>query len=141
MSYALARWAGLLVAVLSAVSLVPVLSPLGPAQALTTFSPHGGQGSADDTDMCPSGTFLVGLSVRSGAVVDQMALVCAPVDPNTGATGLQTDVLPPRGGTGGNPSRATCLPGFIRSWFHAPNGSPGPTGPALHLRLCFHHEH
>jgi len=103
-------------ALLFAISLL-VLSPFSPAHALTTFQPHGGQGSADDTDKCPTGTFLVGLSVRSGAVVDQMSLVCASIDPNTGATGLQQDVLPPRGGTGGNPSRATCLPGFIAHGF------------------------
>jgi hypothetical protein len=85
----------------------------GSVSAATEFPPHGGQGDADVKDKCPPGEFLVGLSVRSGSWVDQMALTCASVDTTTGATGLPKDVLPPRGGNGGSPSSKTCLPGFI----------------------------
>jgi uncharacterized protein YkwD len=81
--------------------------------AATEFPPHGGQGDVDVKDNCPPGQFLVGLSVRSGAIIDQMALTCAGVDTNTGATGPANDILPPSGGNGGNPSSKTCLPGFI----------------------------
>jgi uncharacterized protein YkwD len=108
-----ARWNAGVLAALSLLTLLSLLISSGPGRALTTFPPHGGSGDADVTDKCPTGQFLVGLSIRSGSWVDQMALTCAGVDPNTGATGLPKDVLPPRGGTGGGPSAKTCLPGFI----------------------------
>lgn len=85
----------------------------GPVSAATEFPPHGGQGDADVKDKCLPGEFLVGLSVRSGSWVDQMALTCASVNTTTGQTGPQNDVLPPRGGNGGSPSSKMCLPGFI----------------------------
>ncbi len=113
MSHARSRWDGSAIAALCLVAIVGILAQTGLAYAITMFPPHGGVGDADVTDKCPGGQYLIGLRIRSGSWVDQMALTCAPVDPGTGATGLATDVLPPRGGTGGNESSGTCLPGFI----------------------------
>jgi hypothetical protein len=83
-----------------------------PAAAFTAFPPFGGQGDQDKTDKCPPGKYLVGLNLRSGSWVDQIALTCASVDSSTGATGLE-EVLPARGGGGGHPSSGKCRPGFI----------------------------
>jgi hypothetical protein len=89
-----------------------VLSHIDHALASTQFPPFGGQGDHDVTDRCASGEYLVGLEIRSGSWVDKMALVCAPVDPNTGATGAST-TLQGRGGEGGGVGGGKCLTGFI----------------------------
>lgn len=113
MSNARSIWNGSALVALVVFSLFSLILYSGEARAFVAFPPFGGVGDHDVTDNCPSGQILVGLSLRSGAWVDQIALTCAPVDPATGATGLAKDVLPARGGTGGGPSSGTCLPGFV----------------------------
>lgn len=76
------------------------------------FAPFGAGGDRQDTDRCPDKQFLTGLTVKSGLWVDQIALVCSPLDSNgsTGAVWLG----PARGGNGGGaPVRTTCAPNEV----------------------------
>ena len=50
---------------------------LAPTQV---FQPYGGVGDASFDDRCPAGQYLVGLRVRSGLWLDQMAISCAPIN-------------------------------------------------------------
>jgi hypothetical protein len=54
--------------------------------AAKDFPPVGGAGDYTFGALCPANQFLVGLTVKSGAWVDQMAIICAPVNPD-GSTG------------------------------------------------------
>ena len=70
------------------------------------------------TQLCPTCEVVVGFSGRSGAALDQVAFVCAPLvisDSDAGsvlAVGLQT-TLTPAGGDGGTPYDVACLPGQV----------------------------
>src|SRR5882672_1271222 len=50
--------------------------------AAKDFPAVGGGGDASFRDPCPANQFLVGLTVKSGAWVDRMSIVCAPVNPD-----------------------------------------------------------
>jgi uncharacterized protein YkwD len=80
--------------------------------AATEFPPIGGAGDASFHDVCPANQFLVGLTVKSGAWVDRMAIVCAPVNPD-GSTGSHWNGPNRGGGGGGAPTTKTCAPGQI----------------------------
>jgi hypothetical protein len=81
--------------------------------AAKEFPPFGDRGDAQATDHCKPGTFLIGLKVRSGDWVDQIEMICAPLD-NHGSTAGPRNEGPVRGGNGGgNPVETTCGPGEI----------------------------
>ena len=68
--------------------------------AAKDFPAVGGGGDASFRDPCPANQFLVGLTVKSGAWVDRMSIVCASVNPD-GSTGSPPYHGPNRGGEGG----------------------------------------
>jgi hypothetical protein len=81
--------------------------------AAKEFPPFGDRGDAQATDHCKPGTFLIGLKVRSGDWVDQIEMICAPLD-NYGSTAGPRNQGPVRGGNGGgNPIETTCGPGEV----------------------------
>jgi hypothetical protein len=74
------------------------------------FPPFGDRGDAQAADHCKPGTFLVGLRVRSGDWIDQIQMICAPLD-NHGSTAGERNQGPVRGGNGGGaPVETTCGP-------------------------------
>lgn len=78
-----------------------------PAQAVS-FPPFGAGGDAAFSDVCPGGQYMIGVRVRSGLWLDQMAIICAVpsgVGPHY--------VGPARGGNGGGPGERTCPPGQL----------------------------
>ena len=78
--------------------------------AAVEFPPYGGSGD-DFRDTCQPGQFLVGLNGRSGSVIDQISITCAPVDAG-GLTGTQING-PTRGGNGGSAYTKACAPAEI----------------------------
>jgi uncharacterized protein YkwD len=81
--------------------------------AAKDFPPVGGAGDYTFGALCPANQFLVGLTVKSGAWVDQMAIICAPVNPD-GSTGSPYHDPKHYGGEGGGaPTQKTCAPGQI----------------------------
>jgi hypothetical protein len=81
---------------------------LAPASA-TTFPPYGGGGDASFSDTCPNGEYLVGLRVRSGLWLDQMAISCRTLTGDLGGPYYG----PKRGGGGGGPSEGHCPGGYV----------------------------
>lgn len=82
------------------------LSPAA-AQEYRDRNSAGGSGGAPFTARCAQGDYLVGLSARSGNLVDAIAPLCARWDAAAGA------FLPPgegalQGGRGGAPAQARC---------------------------------
>ena len=81
--------------------------------AAKDFPPFGGRGDIQSKEYCKTGTFLIGLKVRSGLWVDQIQMICAPLDSN-GSTSGERYLGPVRGGEGGGgPVETTCGPGEI----------------------------
>jgi uncharacterized protein YkwD len=81
--------------------------------AAKDFEPVGGPGDYLFGALCPANQFLVGLTVKSGAWVDQMAIICAPVNPD-GSTGSPWHDPKHYGGDGGGaPTQKTCAPGQL----------------------------
>ena len=73
---------------------------LGPGSVTAKeFAPEGGSGGTPFRDLCPAGQYLVGTNARTGAVVDQISITCAPVKPD-GTVGALFHG-PTRGGPGG----------------------------------------
>ena len=81
---------------------------LAPTQV---FQPYGGVGDASFDDRCPAGQYLVGLRVRSGLWLDQMAISCAPINADGTLGGRYYG--PARGGNGGGPGEGYCPPGQV----------------------------
>ncbi|WP_205042042.1 CAP domain-containing protein [Rhodoligotrophos defluvii] len=79
------------------------------AVAVTEFPPHGGPGGGDFREECPSGEYLVGARYRSGLWLDQISIICAPIDA-AGLTGQHSHGSPV-GGNGGAPGEKWCNPG------------------------------
>lgn len=75
------------------------------------FPPEGSNSGTPFREECPPGQFMVGARYRSGNWMDQIAIICAPVDA-TGMTGPQWNG-PPIGGNGGSPNAKSCPPGSI----------------------------
>jgi uncharacterized protein YkwD len=72
-----------------------------------TIAPAGASGEHQDSDKCQGSSFLVGFVVRSGDWLNQIAIICSPVDAN-GKTGAP-NFGPLRGGNGGSPPHnVTC---------------------------------
>lgn len=90
--------------------LLLVLVAAAPAStSATTFPPFGASGDASFSDTCPAGEYLVGLRVRSGAWLDQMAISCRSLTGDLGGPYYG----PARGGNGGAPSEGHCPGGYI----------------------------
>jgi pathogenesis-related protein 1 len=84
-----------------------VLSFTSRAEA-QTIPAEGASGAHQDADKCPGASYLVGFVVRSGGWLNQIAIICSPVDA-TGKTGAP-NFGPLRGGNGGAPPHnTTCL--------------------------------
>ncbi len=96
---------------LAEVALVCFAAMLSFASAATEFTPSGSSGGNAFRDDCPAGQFVVGARYRSGAWLDQFAILCAPVDA-AGMTGAPTPGTP-FGGGGGGPGEKVCNPGYI----------------------------
>lgn len=94
----------------------------------TTLPDHGGaiSGTAGSTS-CPANQVMVGFTGRSGLLVDQLALRCAPVKatgtgPYTATFGAITTATP-AGGTGGAAgANVDCPAGQVASIVHMSNG-------------------
>jgi hypothetical protein len=70
----------------------------------------GGPGGASFSLNCPGGAFLVGFFAKTGAWVDSVGLLCAPLDATSGKTpAFARDKS--TGGTGGSAQEAYCPPG------------------------------
>jgi hypothetical protein len=81
--------------------------------AAKEFPPFGDRGDIQAKEYCKTGTFLIGLRVRSGLWVDQIQMICAPFD-NHGSTAGERYLSPVRGGDGGGPpAETTCGAGEI----------------------------
>lgn len=81
------------------------------AFAGTEFPPFGHNGGVPFRVVCPPGQYMIGAHYRSGKWMDQIAIICAPVDA-TGMIGPQW-IGPPIGGNGGVPNSQSCPPNFI----------------------------
>jgi hypothetical protein len=88
-------------------ALVAGLCPTPPSAK--TFPPYGASGDASFSDTCPAGEYLVGLRVRSGAWLDQMAISCRSLTGDLGGPYYG----PARGGNGGGPSEGHCKGGSV----------------------------
>lgn len=53
----------------------------GPASS-KEFAPAVGSGGSPFRDLCPAGQYLVGTNAHTGAVIDQISIICAPVKPD-----------------------------------------------------------
>jgi hypothetical protein len=67
-------------------------------------------------EMCPPGQYLVGLRYRSSFWIDEISMICAPVD-TTGLTGPRWygSTFPRRGLLGPTAPEQSCFPGHIIS--------------------------
>jgi hypothetical protein len=70
-----------------------------PASARTFRDPYGGRGDASASDECGPGKYFVGVVGRTGAWVDQIAVLCAELQPNGLYKGAKS--IAARGGGGG----------------------------------------
>lgn len=80
-------------------AILPVLAalPLSGGAGAQTHAAFGPNGDHQNPDQCPSGAYPVGFKVKSGDSLNQIAIICAPVD-GAGHMGAQW-VGPPRGYT------------------------------------------
>jgi CubicO group peptidase (beta-lactamase class C family) len=77
-----------------------------------TIPPAGASGEHQSPDHCLGPTYLVGFVVRSGDWLNQIAIICSPVDAN-GRTGVPWGG-PLRGGNLGSPfPNAACAPNAV----------------------------
>jgi hypothetical protein len=105
---------------------IPIFVGMGlatlPVSARTTPPIYGGSGGGHTMEECSPGHYMVGVRVRTGSWMDQLAVGCARLLPNQ--TFAPPDYLPARGGGGGSARVAyTCnadevvtsiLPSFTR---------------------------
>jgi Cysteine-rich secretory protein family len=104
------------VALFMACTLVWLLTSVPLAFADHEFFPLvGGTGGAADKDRCATGQYVVGAQYRSGSLLDNIAIICAPVDPNEGTTGTPQTSAKRFGGSGGSPNQQTCQFGYVVS--------------------------
>jgi hypothetical protein len=93
----------------STLGIVSFAAAVLPTASAKTFPPYGARGDASFSDTCPAGQYLVGLRVRSGAWIDQMAISCRSLTGNVGGPFYG----PARGGNGGEPSEEHCPAGQV----------------------------
>jgi hypothetical protein len=88
-------------------ALIAALMMTGSAEAASVGVCGGGGGSQSKTLSCPSGQYIVGLSVRAGYFIDRIGVRCASIA-STGKRGT-LGAFQFAGGTGGSESdSATC---------------------------------
>jgi hypothetical protein len=88
---------------LGAILLILAAAALSDGAGAQTHAAIGAKGDHQILDQCPgAGSYLVGFKVKSGDRLNQIAIICSPVD-GAGHTGAQW-VGTPRGGTGGSPA-------------------------------------
>jgi hypothetical protein len=104
-----AQWENL--ARLATCALICLMATIPYAFAGTEFPPDGGPGGGMFREDCPPGQYLVGARYRAGSWLDQISIICAPVDA-TGMTG-QRWYGSMFGGNGGGPHEQSCNPGYI----------------------------
>lgn len=83
-----------------------LLALAAPGRADTEFKAHGGPGDRSTPRMCDPGSYIVGFAGRTGAWIDNIAPICAPLQ-DPGGLG-QRSTEPPAGGSGGGPNEKTC---------------------------------
>jgi hypothetical protein len=97
----------------NALILLMTAAPLAvtqPAWAMHVLPVSGHNGDAGANPQCAPGTMLAGFAGHAGQWTDQIAIVCAKVQPN-GMLGATLPVKDYFGGPGGAPVRATCPAG------------------------------
>ena len=77
------------------------------AQARRVWPPYGDRGDVRTSQECPDNQVLEGFTGRTGAWIDQIQLVCAPLMPN-GLTGSPMPAGDRFGGVGGGSQTQTC---------------------------------
>jgi hypothetical protein len=84
-----------------AVALLGLTWPQRGARAEKVFPPIGDTGDVQEQqpDLCPAKNYLIGLSVRVGDWMDQLAIICGQLETDGVVTGHY--VGPARGGMGG----------------------------------------
>lgn len=88
------------------------LAMAGVAPARTIFPGHGSGGDRSDTDECPAGSALAGFGGRVGSWLDQLRIICAPMN-GDGSFARPSYYGPPRGGPNGTPAEFSCPTGTI----------------------------
>lgn len=88
------------------------LVAIGGGAVAKDFDPFGDRGDHQGSDKCPAKQFLVGARVRVGDWMDQIAIICAPLN-SEGITGTRTTGQPRGGTSGAAPVDKTCAPNEI----------------------------
>ncbi len=97
---------------LRAVALILVGLPFAASPAFATeFPAVGSNGDAPFRDDCTAGQYLIGLKGRAGAWIDQVGLICAPIQADL--TSGPKSYGPARGGNGGTPVDQYCASGTV----------------------------
>lgn len=81
--------------------------------AAKDFPPFGDRGDHQTTASCAAKQFLVGTRVRVGDWMDEIALICAPIDSSQNKTGPMTAGNPFGGNGGAAPQNHECAPNEI----------------------------
>jgi hypothetical protein len=84
-----------------------------------TLASHGSTGGGSNSLDCGSGNVAVGVYGRSGSYVDQIGLICAPLN-NLGASFKTSNSY---GGSGGGPFTQQCPPGEVLVGIFGRSGS------------------
>ena len=111
--------------------IIPLLVASCPAAA---FDPVGGPGGGSFKAPCPTDKFLIGVNAKTGAVVDQISIVCGSVSDNGAVVSEPpTTTHPTYGGAGGSPTiKSTCANDEV---IHGLGIVPGQMPPHTVVRL------
>lgn len=90
---------------------IAIVVLIGEPASATEFQAFGSRGDAKYHDVCKAGSYLVGLRVRSGSWMDQLAIICRPFKSDGSFGGPEYG--DPRGGPGGGPGERTCPQGRV----------------------------
>ncbi|UPJ44139.1 hypothetical protein IVB40_08875 [Bradyrhizobium sp. 40] len=77
-----------------------LLLAAGPAAA---FDPVGGPGGGVFPASCPANKYLIGVNAKTGAVVDQISIICGALKGDGTIGDVSEDKEHPHGGNGGSP--------------------------------------
>jgi hypothetical protein len=100
-------------------SLLPVASPVLPAQLLPVY---GGAGGTAFTRSCGDGKVLTGLRFRDGLLLDAVGIMCRPVLAN-GTLGPESTSGTLVGGSGGTSGSLSCDAGMVAAGAYIRHGS------------------
>ena len=111
---------------------------IGSQEHITTA--YGGSGGPAFDDECPSGFALVGFNARHGTLVDRIQGICGRISKwKSGVTLVASDrqLLPARGGNGGNAVTRECPQGQFLAGFETWSDDNEPSGTLRGLRpMC-----